>query len=73
MPKDMMPNFELYQPDSLENALQLLDRYGDQAWPIAGGHDSFDWFKDRTKYAPYVIDLNEVSELKVFKRLRTVY
>jgi xanthine dehydrogenase YagS FAD-binding subunit len=64
MPKDMMPNFELYQPDSLENALQLLDRYGDQAWPIAGGHDSFDWFKDRTKYAPYVIDLNAVSELK---------
>src|SRR6056300_1587482 len=64
MAKDMMPAFELYQPDSLDNALELLSRFGDQSWIVAGGHDSFDWFKDRTKYAQYVIDLNNVNELK---------
>ena len=26
--KDMMPGFELYQPTQLDDALALLDRYG---------------------------------------------
>ncbi|MFO1183624.1 MAG: FAD binding domain-containing protein [Bauldia sp.] len=38
--KDMMPNFELYQPTQLKDAYGLLDRFGKDAWKMAGGYDS---------------------------------
>ena len=47
--RDMMPAFELFQPASIDDALALLDRYGSDAWVMAGGLDTFDWLKDRTK------------------------
>jgi len=62
--KDMMPNFELYQPDDLANALSLTKKFGGQGWRLAGGQDSYDWFKDRAKRPRAVIDLNGVGELK---------
>ena len=37
--KDMMAGFELHQPADLEAALDLLDRYGEDAWRLAGGYD----------------------------------
>ena len=46
---DMMPQFELYQPDTIENALKLAKDLDDKGWIIAGGYDSLDWFKDRAK------------------------
>tara|TARA_R110000824_G_scaffold52692_5_gene146328 strand:- start:3650 stop:4642 length:993 start_codon:yes stop_codon:yes gene_type:complete len=55
--KDMMPHFDLFQPSDMENALDLLDQYQDGAWPLAGGQDSLDWFKDRIKRPVAVIDL----------------
>ena len=62
--KDMMPNFELYQPASVDNALDLLEQFGADGWPLAGGQDSYDWFKDRAKKPRAVIDLNGIAELK---------
>jgi xanthine dehydrogenase YagS FAD-binding subunit len=64
MSKDMMPNFELYQPASLTNALELLVRFGKDGWRLAGGQDSYDWFKDRAKRPKALIDLNGIEELK---------
>jgi xanthine dehydrogenase YagS FAD-binding subunit len=61
--RDMMPAFELFQPASIEDALGLLDKYGTEAWVMAGGMDSFDWLKDRTKRPSYVVDLSQVAEL----------
>jgi len=61
--KDMMPNFELFQPSDLDNAFSLLDRFGDDAWPMAGGQDSLDWFKDRNKRPVAVIDLKGLPGL----------
>ena len=29
--RDMMPEFELFQPADLENAFSLFDRYGESA------------------------------------------
>ncbi|MBN4053570.1 xanthine dehydrogenase family protein subunit M [Haliea sp. AH-315-K21] len=55
--KDMMPNFDLFQPSDMENAFDLLEQYGADAWPLAGGQDSLDWFKDRIKRPVAVIDL----------------
>jgi CO/xanthine dehydrogenase FAD-binding subunit len=34
---DMMPRFELFQPDSLQNALELAKRLENRAWLVAGG------------------------------------
>ncbi len=64
MARDMMPGFELYQPDTLEGALDLLGRFGNEGWALAGGNDSFDWFKDRVKRPRYVVDLTGIDALK---------
>jgi len=61
--KDMMPSFELYQPNSIDNALELMNRFGDDGWVLAGGQDSYDWFKDRAKRPKALIDLNGIAEL----------
>ena len=47
--RDVMPAFELYQPASTDDAVALLAQYGEDAWVMAGGLDSFDWLKDRIK------------------------
>ncbi len=62
--RDMMPAFELFQPATVEDALELLGRYGKDGWPLAGGLDSFDWFKDRAKRPKAVIDLGAIEALR---------
>src|SRR3979411_2409839 len=62
--KDMMPNFELYQPTQLKDAFALLDNYGKDAWKMAGGYDSLSWFKERIKRPKAVIDLSGIAEMK---------
>ena len=61
---DVMPVFELFQPTSVDDALALLDRYGSEAWVMAGGLDSFDWLKDRIKRPKVVVDLSQVKQLR---------
>ncbi len=61
---DVIPAFELFQPATVENAQTLLARYGADAWVLAGGLDSFDWFKDRIKRPTVVVDLSQIQELK---------
>src|SRR5678815_5519946 len=62
--KDMMPGFELYQPDQIANALALLDKHRADAWKLAGGNDSLSWFKERAKRPKAVIDITGIAELK---------
>jgi xanthine dehydrogenase YagS FAD-binding subunit len=62
--RDVMPAFELFQPTSIDAALELLDRHGSSAWVLAGGLDSFDWLKDRIKRPSVVVDLSAIAELK---------
>jgi xanthine dehydrogenase YagS FAD-binding subunit len=59
-----MPAFELLQPNSTADALKLLQKYGEDAWVMAGGLDSFDWLKDRIKKPKVVVDLSGIEELK---------
>ena len=61
--RDVMPAFELFQPTTVDDTLGLLDRYGADAWIMAGGLDSFDWLKDRIRKPPVVVDLSQMSEL----------
>src|SRR6187431_1932537 len=62
--RDVMPAFELFQPTSVDAALELLDRHGSSAWVLAGGLDSFDWLKDRIKRPSVVVDLSAIAKLK---------
>jgi xanthine dehydrogenase YagS FAD-binding subunit len=59
-----MAAFELYQPSSVAEAQKLLEQHGSDAWVLAGGLDSFDWFKDRIKKPKAVIDLSGIEELR---------
>lgn len=61
---DVIPAFELFQPTSVDDALALQARHGEKAWVLAGGLDSFDWFKDRIKRPDVVIDLSQIKELR---------
>ena len=66
--RDVMPAFELFQPTSIADTVGLLDRH-DNAWLMAGGLDSFDWWKDRIKRPAVVIDLGTVAELRGIKEV----
>jgi xanthine dehydrogenase YagS FAD-binding subunit len=61
---DLIPPFQLIQPTTLEEAAESVASYGDEAWIIAGGMDSFDWLKDRTKRTGVVIEISQVEELR---------
>jgi xanthine dehydrogenase YagS FAD-binding subunit len=67
--RDVMPAFELFQPASIEDALALVDRYGADAWVMAGGMDSFDWLKDRIRRPRVVVDLSRVEGLQGIKEV----
>ena len=67
--RDVMPVFELFQPANVTDALALLDRHGSDAWILAGGLDTFDWLKDRSKRTNVVIDLSQVNELRGIKEV----
>jgi xanthine dehydrogenase YagS FAD-binding subunit len=61
--KDAIPNFDLYQPTKLADALALLGKHGKDAWKLAGGNDSLTWFKERIKRPKVVVDLSGIQEL----------
>ena len=63
MLRDMMTGFELFQPGSVDAALELLVEHGEAGWLLAGGHDSLNWFKDRGKRPDALIDLEGIAEL----------
>jgi xanthine dehydrogenase YagS FAD-binding subunit len=62
--RDVMPAFELLQPNSIAEAQTLLQQHGPDAWVLAGGLDSFDWLKDRIKKPKAVVDLSGIEELR---------
>ncbi len=62
--RDVMPAFDLLQPDTAADAQKLLEQNGEDAWVMAGGLDSFDWLKDRIKKPKVLVDLSGVEELK---------
>ena len=62
--RDMIAPFELYQPTEGEDAVRLMRQHGDKGWVLAGGLDTFDWFKDRIKRPEAVIDLAAVDGIR---------
>ena len=62
--RDVMPAFDLLQPASAADAQKLLQQYGEDAWIMAGGLDSFDWLKDRIKKPKVLVDLSGIEEMR---------
>src|SRR5512138_3025723 len=65
---DVMPVFELFQPTTVDDTVALLEKYDQDAWVLAGGLDTFDWFKDRNKRRQVVVDLSGVEGLRGVKK-----
>ncbi len=61
--RDVMPAFQLFQPASTEDAVNLLEAHGSDAWVLAGGMDSFDWLKDRAKRPSVIVELSQINDL----------
>ena len=62
--RDVIPQLELFQPTSADDALALLAEHGSDAWVYAGGLDTLDWFKDRVRRPRVVVDLGGIDSLK---------
>ena len=62
--RDVIPQLELFQPGTVDDALALLAEHGSDAWVFAGGLDTLDWFKDRVKRPKVVVDIGGIDSLR---------
>ena len=56
--------FEYHRPTSLDEALMLMERYGESARPLAGGTDLVVRLKDGADEPGAVVDLKGIKELE---------
>jgi carbon-monoxide dehydrogenase medium subunit len=61
--------FEYHAPANLPDALSLLDRYGDEAKLLAGGHSLLPMMKLRFAAPGHLIDLGKIGELKGIRQV----
>jgi xanthine dehydrogenase YagS FAD-binding subunit len=62
--KDMIAPFDLVQPTTIEDAVDILRDAGSEAWVLAGGLDTMDWLKDRIKRPRVVVDIGAIEEIR---------
>jgi xanthine dehydrogenase YagS FAD-binding subunit len=62
--KDMIAPFDLVQPTTIEDAVDILRDAGSEAWVLAGGLDTMDWLKDRNKRPRVVVDIGAIEEIR---------
>jgi aerobic carbon-monoxide dehydrogenase medium subunit len=62
--------FEYFAPKSLEEALRLIDRHGDEARLLAGGHSLLPLMKLRLAAPRFVIDLGRLRALRYIREER---
>ena len=64
----MIPSsFEYQAPKTLEEALRLLERHGDEAKVLAGGHSLLPLMKLRLAAPRYLIDLGRLRGLNAIR------
>ncbi|MEO3994077.1 MAG: FAD binding domain-containing protein, partial [Desulfurococcaceae archaeon TW002] len=59
--------FQYFEPESLEEALQLLKTYGSEAKILAGGTDLLVKMKIRAIEPKYVINIKRIKELRYMR------
>lgn len=57
------PLFDYYAPDSLDEALALMEQFGDEAKPLAGGQSLVPAMNFRLARPAVLVDLNRVAAL----------
>jgi carbon-monoxide dehydrogenase medium subunit len=57
------PKFDYYDPQSLDEALALLDRHGDDAKVLAGGQSLMPLLNMRLARPNVVVDINQIKDL----------
>ena len=61
----MIPaSFDYHRPQGLEDAVAILQKHGDDARVIAGGHSLIPMMKLRMADVPNLIDLQDIESLK---------
>jgi aerobic carbon-monoxide dehydrogenase medium subunit len=61
-------SFELLQPRSVDEAIELLVKHGDEARPIGGGTTLIILMKQRALHYPYLVDLQSIPGLDQISR-----
>ena len=61
--------FEYERATSVEHALGLLDRLGDEARLVAGGHSLIPMMKLRLAYPEHLIDINDLHDQLAYVRV----
>lgn len=60
----MLPaRFDYHRPETLEEALELMDKYGDEAKVLAGGMSLIPMMKLRFASPAHLVDINRIAEL----------
>lgn len=59
----MPPPFEYYAPTGVDEVIDLLEKYGDDAKILAGGQSLIPLLKSRVTTIPYLISLSGIREL----------
>lgn len=65
-----LPEFEYAKPTTLPEALELLNRHGDDAKVMAGGVGLLAFMKERLMEPTHVIDVKGIPELRRLRYLR---
>src|SRR4030088_1279359 len=64
----MIPaQFEYVAPKTLEDALRLVERHGDEAKILAGGHSLLPLMKLRLAQPRYIIDIGRLRNMKYIR------
>jgi len=61
-------SFELLQPRTLPEAVELLQKHGDDARPLGGGTTLIILMKQRALHYPYLVDLQTIPGLNEIKK-----
>ncbi|MDX2303301.1 MAG: xanthine dehydrogenase family protein subunit M [Microscillaceae bacterium] len=64
----MIPaSFEYFNPQTLDEAISLLEQYGDDAKIMSGGHSLIPMMKLRLANPEYIIDINDIPGLSYIR------
>ncbi len=62
----MLPEFELFEPRDLKEAVAILAEFGERARPLAGGTDLIAQMREGHTRPEYLVDIKGLEELKGF-------
>jgi carbon-monoxide dehydrogenase medium subunit len=66
--RNMIPqSFEYLRPETLSEAIALLDQYGETAKVLSGGQSLIPMMKFRLARPEYIVDINRITDLQYVK------